>query len=104
MLNGLLGVVIGVLLFPVAPMARPPDPIPSLRPRYGPSSLLRIGRSQCSVSLLSPYGLLRLNFSLGIGATGSCSSTTTPASASRPLNAGRRPPSHQASGELVPGG
>ena len=104
MLNGLLGVVIGVLLSPVAPVARPPDPIPSLLPRYGPSSLLRIGPSQCSASVLSPCGFLRLSFSLGIGATGSCSSTITPASASRPLNAGRRPPSHQAPGELIPGG
>jgi len=97
-------VVIGVLLFPVAPMARPPDPIPLLRPHYEPSSLLRIGPSQCPASVLSPHGLLRLNFSLGIGATGSCSSATTPVSASRPLNAGRRSPSHQASGELVPEG
>ena len=84
-------------------MASPPDPIPLLRPRYGPSLLLRTGPSQCPASVRSPRGLLRLCFSLGIGATGSCSSTITPASASRPLNAGRRPPGHQATGGLIPG-
>jgi len=104
MLNGLLGRFILVLLLPVATMASPPDPIPLLRPHYGPSSLIRIGPSQCSASVLSPHGLLRLCFSLSIGATGSCSSATTPASDSRPLNAGRRPPGLQASGGLIPEG
>jgi hypothetical protein len=85
-------------------VASPPDPIPSLQLHYEPSSLIRIGPSQCSASVLSPYGLLRLSFSLGIGATGSCSSAATPASASRPLNAGRRSPSHQAPGEPIPEG
>jgi hypothetical protein len=102
MLNGLPGWFTGVLLLPVATMASPPDPIPLLRPRYGPSLLLRTGPSQCPASVRSPRGLLRLCFSLGIGATGSCSSTITPASASRPLNAGRRPPGHQATGGLIP--
>ena len=92
-----------VLLSPVASMIRRPDPTPSLQPRYGPSSLLRVGPSQRPTSVLSPHGLLRLNFSLCIGAAGSYGSTATPASASRPLNAGRRSPSPQASGELVPG-
>jgi hypothetical protein len=51
----------------------------------------------------SPCGFRRLGFSLHIGATDSCSSTRQPASASRPLYAGRRPLSHQASSGLVPG-
>ena len=91
---------IDVLLSPVASTIRRPDPTPSLQPRYEPSSLLRVGPSQRPASVLSPHGLLRLCFSLCIGA-GSCGSTVTPASASRPLNAGRRSPSHQASGELI---
>ena len=41
-------------------------------------------------------------FSLDIKATGSCSSAQKPASESRPLYAGRRPPSLQAPGGLVP--
>jgi len=44
-----------------------------------------------------------LSFSLAIEATGSRSSAQKPALVSRPLYAGRRPPSHQASGGLVPG-
>jgi hypothetical protein len=36
---------------------------------------LRIGPPQCSASVRSPRGCRRLGFSLGIGATGSCSST-----------------------------
>ena len=71
-------------------------------PITGPSSLLRIGPPQCSASVLSPRGFRRLSFSLGIGATGSCSSAQKPASDSRPLYAGRHPPSHQAPGGLVP--
>ena len=43
-----------------------------------------------------PHGSYRLGFSLGIRATGSCSSTSPPASASRPLYTGRRPLRHQA--------
>ena len=94
---------IEVLLFPVASVMRPLDPTPSLQPHYEPSSLLRVGPPQCSASVRSPRGFRRLGFSLHIGATGSCSSTRQPASASRPLYAGRRPLSHQASRGLVPG-
>src|SRR6266403_1932937 len=95
---------IEVLLFPVASVMRPPDPTPSLQPHYGPSSLLRVGPPQCSASVRSPRGFGRLGFFLNIRATGSCSSAQQPASASRPLYAGRRPLSHQAPRGLVPGG
>ena len=95
---------IDVLLLPVASTVRPPDPIPSLQPHYGPSALIRIGPPQCSASVLSPRGFRRLGFSLGIRATGSCSSAQKPAFDSRPLYAGRRPPSHQAPGRLIPEG
>src|SRR5450759_2219716 len=102
MLNGLPVARIGVLLFPVVSIVRPPDPTPSLQPHYEPSSLLRIGPPQCSASVLSPRGFRRLGFSLGIRATGSCSSAQKPASESRPLYAGRRLPSHQDTDRLVP--
>lgn len=64
MLKGLLGWFTVVLLASVATMASPPDPIPSLRRLYEPSSLLRIGPSQCSASVGSPlsYPLLLLPF------------------------------------------
>ena len=101
--NGLSIARIEVLLFPVASVMRPLDPTPSLQPRYGPSSLLRVGPPQCSASVRSPRGFGRLGFSLHIRATGSCSSTRQPASASRPLYADRRPLSHQAPRGLVPG-
>src|ERR1039457_6828733 len=101
--NGLSVVRIDVLLSPVVPIVRPPDPTPLLQPRYGPSSLIRIGPPQCSASVLSPHGFRRFDFSLGIRATGSCSSAQQPVSASRPLYAGRRPPNHQAPGGLIPG-
>ena len=104
MLNGLSVARIEVLLFPVASVMRPLDPTPSLQPHYEPSSLLRVGPSQCSASVRSPRGFRRLGFSLRIRATGSCSSTRQPASASRPLYAGRRPLGHQAPCRLVPGG
>jgi len=55
-----------------------------LQPRYGPLSRLRAGPSQRSASGPTPHGLLRLGFSFGIGTAGSCGSTATPASASRP--------------------
>src|SRR6266705_2926812 len=80
------------------------DPTPSLQPHYEPSSLLRVGPPQCSASVRSPRGFGRLGFSLRIRATGSCSSAQQPASASRPLYAGRRPHSHQAPRGLFPGG
>jgi hypothetical protein len=73
-------------------------------PITGPSSLLRIGPPQCFASVLSPHGFRHLCFSLGIEATGSCSSAKKPASDSRPLHAGRRPPSHQAPDRLIPEG
>src|ERR1700730_3801679 len=79
-------------------------PDPSLQLRYEPSSLLRVGPPECSASVRSPHGCGRLGFSLSIRATGSCSSAQQPASASRPLYAGRRPLSHQAPRGLVPGG
>src|ERR1700720_17226 len=56
MLNGLPVARIGVLLFPVVSIVRPPDPTPSLQPHYEPSSLIRIGPPQCSASGLSPCG------------------------------------------------
>jgi NAD(P)-dependent dehydrogenase (short-subunit alcohol dehydrogenase family) len=102
--SGLSVARIEVLLLPVASVMRPPDPTPSLQPHYELSPLLRVGPSQCSASVRSPHGCGRLGFSLNIRATGSCSSAQQPASASRPLYAGRRPLSHQASRGLVPGG
>src|SRR5467141_79932 len=95
---------IEVLLFPVASGMRPPDPTPLLQPHYEPSSLVRVGPPQCSASVRSPRGFGRLGFSLRIRATGSCSSAQQPASASRPLYAGRRPHSHQAPRGPFPGG
>jgi hypothetical protein len=80
----------------------PPDPIPLLRPHYEPSPLLRIGPPQCSAPVLSPRGFGRLYFSLSIGATGSGSSVRKPASASRPLYAGRRPPPSSGSWRTCP--
>src|SRR5437879_5546660 len=71
-------------------------------PITGPSSLIRVGPPQCSASVLSPPGFGRLGFSLHIGATGSCSSVQSPASVSRPLYAGRHPPSHQAPRGFIP--
>jgi len=94
---------IDVLLSPVVSTIRPPDPIPSLQSHYEPSSLIRIGPPQCSASVLSPRGFRRSYFSLGIRATGSCSSARPPTPASRPLNAGRHLPSHQAPDRLFPG-
>src|SRR5258707_3017689 len=83
---------------------RRPSLTPSLQLPCEPSSLIRIGPPQCSALVLSPRGFRRLGFSLGIRATGSCSSAQKPASASRPLYAGRRLPSHQAPDRLVPEG
>jgi hypothetical protein len=102
-LNGVSVARIEVLPFPVASVMRPLDPTPSLQPHYEPSSLLRVGPPQCSASVHSPHVFTRLGFSLHIRATGSCSSTRQPASASRHLYASRRPLSHQASRGLVPG-
>jgi hypothetical protein len=104
MLNGLSVARIEILLLPVVSIVRPLDPTPSLQPHYELSSLLRVGPPQCSVSVRSPRGFRRLGFSLRIRATGSCSSTPQPASASRPLYAGRHPLSHQAPRGFIPGG
>ena len=65
-------------------------------PITGPSSLIRIGPSQCSASVLSPRGFGRLRFSLGIGATGSRSSVRKPVSDFTPPL--RRSPPAQSSG------
>jgi hypothetical protein len=83
MTNGFV-VLIGFLLLPVEPRTRRPDPTPLLRPHYQPSSLVRIGPSQCFASVLSPRGFYHLRFSLHIGTTGSRSSAQEPGSASRP--------------------
>src|SRR5258705_286369 len=92
------------LLFPGGSGMRPPDSTPSLQLHYEPSSLVRVGPPQCSASVRSPRRFGRLGFSLSIRATGSCSSTRWPASASRPLYTGRRPHSHQAPRGPFPGG
>jgi hypothetical protein len=68
-----------------------------------PSLFLRVGPSQFSASVLLPCGFGRLGFSLNIGPTGSCSSVPSPASASRPLYAGRHLLSHQAPSRVIPG-
>src|SRR6266446_7382838 len=102
--SGLSVARIEFLLLPVASVMRLPDPTPSLQPHYELSPLLRVGPPQCSASVLSPHGCGRLGFSLNIRATGSCSSAQQPASASRPLYAGRHPLSHQAPRGFIPGG
>src|SRR5215472_2814613 len=71
---------------------------------YPASSLIRSSPPQCFASVLSPRGFRHLCFSLGIETTGSCSSAKKPASASRPLYAGRRLSSHQAPDRLIPEG
>ena len=92
-----------LLLLPVELQMQPLDPTPLLRPHYRPSSLIRVGPSQCSASVLSPRGFCHLCFSLDIRATGSRSSAREPGSDSRLLYAGRRLPSYQVSDRLVPG-
>ncbi len=58
-----------IFLFPVVSTTRPPDPDPFAPvPITGPSSLIRIGPSQCSASVLSPRDFRRLCFSLAIRA------------------------------------
>jgi hypothetical protein len=92
-----------LLLLPVGFEMQLLDP-PSLLQRHYPfSSLVQDGPSQCSASDFSPHSFYYLSFYLGIGTTGSLSSTQEPGSDSRPLYAGRRPPSDQVSGRLVPG-
>jgi hypothetical protein len=79
------------------------DPSPLLERHYPFSSLVRDGPPQCSALDVSPRSLYYLSFYLGIGTTGSHSSTQEPESDSRPLYAGRRLPGNQVSGTLVPG-
>src|SRR5208337_2142739 len=72
-----------------------PAPLQGLQHYYGsirPSPLHRYSRLAVFAACASP---------LPSGA-GSCSSAQKPMSDSRPLYAGRRPPSHQAPGGLVP--
>ena len=73
-------------------------------PITGPSSLIRIGPSQCSASVLSPHDFRRLCFSLAIRALVPAVPRKSQHSVSRPLYAGRRLPSHQAPDRLVPEG
>src|SRR5215204_5764125 len=102
MVNGFVA-LIRFLLFPVERRMQRLDPTPLLQPHCRPSALLQVGPSQCSASVRSPRGFYHLCFSLDIGATGSRSSAREPGSASRLLYAGRRLPSIQVSGRLVPG-
>ena len=69
-----------------------------------PSWCNTIGPPQCSASVLSPRGFRRLCFSLAIRALVPAVPRGKPASNSRPLYAGRRLPSHQAPGRLIPEG
>ena len=102
-LNGLFVVSVDVILSPVVPQTRPPDPPPSLQPHYR-AFIATTGRSApvpCFGTLASrfwPLVLLPWHQE-----TGSCSSAQKPVSSSRPLYAGRRPLSHQAPRGLVPG-
>jgi hypothetical protein len=95
--------LIRLLLLPVGRRMQPLDSTPSLQPHYRPSSLLRVDPPQCRASVRSPRGFCHLCFSLDIATTGSRSSTQKLGSASRPLYAGRRLPSNQVPGKLVPG-
>ncbi len=95
---------------------QPLDPAPLLQPHYRPSSLVRAGPPQTLASVLSPHGFRHLYFSLKRTFTasgkrslshpspGSRSSAQEPGSGSRPLYAGRRAPSNQVSGALIPEG
>jgi hypothetical protein len=101
MLNGLFVARIEFILLPVVPVMQPPDPTPLLQPDYK-AFIAETSRSACSASVLSPRGFSRLGFSLNIEATGSCSSVQPPASASRPLYAGRHPLNNQAPSGFIP--
>ena len=102
MTNGFVALT-HLLLLPVGFEVQRLDPSPLLRRHYPSSSLVQDGPSQCSALDFSPRSFYYLSFYLGIGTTGSHSSTQEPGSDSRPLYAGRRPPSNQVSGRLVPG-
>src|SRR5215469_4710957 len=102
MLNGLFVACIEFILLPVVSLMQPPDPTPLLQPHYR-AFVARTSRSAPVLRFgLSPRGFGRLGFSLNIGTTGSCSSVQSPASASRPLYAGRHPLSHQAPSRFFP--
>src|ERR1700731_3672607 len=103
MLNGLSVARIGVLLFPVFLIVRPPDPTPSLQPHYEPSSLLRIGPPQCSALGLSPCCCSPLELVPWHQSDWFLRFAPNACIDLRPLFAGRRLPSHQAHGRLVPG-
>src|SRR5215470_17401604 len=102
-LNGLFVAYIEFILLPVVSLMHHLTRPLCSSPVTGLSSLIRVGPPQCSASVLSPCGFGRLSFSLSIGTTGSCSSVQPPASASRPLYAGRRPLRHQAPSGFIPG-
>ena len=76
--------------------------VPSLRPHYRASSLLRTRPSLRPASVLGSSRVRRLEVSLGIGATGSHVPHKSLSLVSRRLHAGRRSASRQASSELRP--
>ncbi len=87
---------------PVVSLMQPPDPTPLLQPDYR-AFVAHTSRSAPVLRFgISPRGFGRLSFSLNIGATGSRSSVQPPASASRPLYAGRHPLNNQAPNGFVP--
>src|SRR5208337_255332 len=100
--NGLSVVSVDVILSPVVslhattfPDPFAPAPLQGLHHYYGsirPSPLHRYSRLAVFAACASPFP----------SGAGSCSSAQKPMSDSRPLYAGRRPPSHQAPGGLVP--
>src|SRR5664279_387534 len=69
-----------LLLLPVGFEMQRLDPSPLLRRHYPSSSLVQDGPSQCSASDFSPRSFYYLSFYLGIGTTGSHSSTQEPES------------------------
>src|SRR3990167_4352649 len=72
-------------------------------PITGTSLLLQAAPPLFSASVLSSLGFCPLDFSLGIGATGSRSSAQEPESASRHLYAGPHPSSKQVADGFIPG-
>jgi hypothetical protein len=81
---------------------RPESRVPSLRPHYQASSLLRTRPSLRPVSVLGASRVYRLAISLGIEATGSHVPHKSLSLVSRRLHAGHRSASRQASSELRP--
>src|SRR5271157_6053847 len=76
--------------------------VPSLRPHYQASSLLRTRPPLRPASVLGASRVFRLAISLSIGATGSHVPHKSLSLVSRRLHAGRRSASRQASSELRP--